>query len=125
MIASIFKDLTIALAVLPIILLPLLLFSGLFVNSQSTPGYLRWIKYISPMFYAFVGEMETEFSGTTLSNCNPRVRNCQGEVALEVFGIQNELPIGVNIVLLCVIFLVLIFAAYFVLLLITKRRYKR
>lgn len=123
--ASIFDDLAVALAVLPVILLPLLLFSGLFVNTNTIPVYFNWIKYISPMFYAFVGMMETEFSGTTLSNCDPKTRDCSGESALRQFNIQNQLPIGVNIVLLCVIFLVLVIAAYLVLLIITKRRFKR
>ena len=123
--ASIFDDLAVALAVLPVILLPLLLFSGLFVNTKTIPVYFNWIKYISPMFYAFVGMMETEFSGTTLSNCDPKTQDCSGESALRQFNIQNQLPIGVNIVLLCVIFLVLVIAAYLVLLIITKRRFKR
>lgn len=125
MIASIFKDLTVALAVMPVILLPLLLFSGLFVNSNTIPVYFNWIKYISPMFYAFVGMMETEFSGRTLNNCNPALRDCGGEAALKTFSIDNQLPIGVNIIFMCVIFIVLVLAAYLVLLIITKRRYKR
>lgn len=114
-----------ALAVLPVILLPLLLFSGLFVNSNSIPVYFNWIKYISPMFYAFVGMMETEFSGSTLRNCNPAERDCRGEAALKAFSVDNQLPIGVNIIFMCVIFVVLVLAAYLVLLFITKRRYKR
>jgi ABC-type multidrug transport system permease subunit len=125
LIASIFKDLTVALAVLPVILLPLLLFSGLFVNTDSIPVYFNWIKYISPMYYAFIGMMETEFSDTDLNNCDAAVRDCSGEAALKAFAIDNQLPIGVNIVFMCVIFVALVLAAYLVLLVITKRRYKR
>jgi ABC-type multidrug transport system permease subunit len=117
--------LAIALAVLPVILLPLLLFSGLFVNTNSIPVYFNWIKYISPMFYAFVGMMKTEFSGRNLSNCDSSTRDCSGESALAQFNIQNQLPIGINIVLLCVIFVALVISAYLVLLFITKRKYKR
>jgi hypothetical protein len=125
LIAAIFDDLTVALAVLPVILLPLLLFSGLFVNTNSIPVYFNWIKYISPMFYAFVGMMETEFSGTNLSNCDTSKQDCTGRAALKAFNIDNQLPIGVNIVFLCVIFVVLVIAAYLVLLVTVRRMYKR
>lgn len=112
MIASIFEDITTALAVLPVILLPLLLFSGLFANTNSTPVWLRWIKYLSPMYYAFVGEMEIEFSGTNRQ-------------ALKVYAIDHELPPGINVVLLCTWFLGLLLMAYLVLWYKTWRRFRR
>lgn len=112
MIAAIFEDITTALAVLPVILLPLLLFSGLFVNTNSTPVWLRWIKYLSPMYYAFVGSMQIEFEG----------RNSE---ALSTYAIGNALPPGVNVVLLVAFFFGLLIAAYLVLWLQTWRRFHK
>ena len=51
--ASIFSSLPIALAVTPLVLLPLMLFSGLFVNQGAIPVSLDWVKYLSPMKYGF------------------------------------------------------------------------
>ena len=42
-----FPDITMALVVLPLILLPLMMFSGLFVIVGSLPVYFAWIKWIS------------------------------------------------------------------------------
>lgn len=56
--ASVFSDLTAALAVTPMVLLPLMIFSGLFVNNSSIPVYFDWIKYISPIKYGFEAMMK-------------------------------------------------------------------
>lgn len=40
-----------ALALVVPILMPLLIFSGFFLNNDSTPVFFLWIKYISWMFY--------------------------------------------------------------------------
>jgi ATP-binding cassette subfamily G (WHITE) protein 1 len=51
--ASLFPQLTIALAVTPMVLLPLMIFAGLLVNSGSIPAYFDWIKWLSPIKYGF------------------------------------------------------------------------
>jgi ATP-binding cassette subfamily G (WHITE) protein 1 len=51
--ASVFPDLKVALALTPMIIMPLMLFSGLFVNNDAIPVYFDWIKYISPVKYGF------------------------------------------------------------------------
>lgn len=115
-----------ATAVLPIVVLPLVLFSGLYANSQSTPGWLRWIKYISPMYYSFVGLARNELQGLTFKNCDPSTQQCSGDAALAQYGFVSGTPsIGLCIILLCVIYLVLIMAAFFVLLYHTQTRYRR
>lgn len=116
-----------ATAVLPIVVLPLVLFSGLYANSQSTPGWLRWLKYVSPMYYCFVGLAKNELSGRTLPNCDEAAGDvCNGDEALARYGFDTGTPsIGLSIILLCTIYLVLIFAAFFVLLYQTRTRYRR
>jgi hypothetical protein len=94
-----------------VFLLPLLLFSGLFANTSSTPAWLRWIKYISPMYYAFLGEMQIEFGVNS--------------PALTFYSLNGQLPPGVNVVLLCAFFLGLLLAAYLVLWLQTWLRFRR
>jgi len=42
-----------ALALAPIIIIPLLIMSGFFVNHNQIPDYLIWIEYISMFRYGF------------------------------------------------------------------------
>ena len=37
----------------PPLILPLMIFSGFFINSDSMPVWLMWLRYLSPMYYAF------------------------------------------------------------------------
>uniref|UniRef100_A0A6T7S652 ABC transporter domain-containing protein n=1 Tax=Hanusia phi TaxID=3032 RepID=A0A6T7S652_9CRYP len=60
-IASIFSDLRITLIAAPPLILPLMIFSGFFINTNSIPPYFNWIKYISPMKYAFEAYALLEF----------------------------------------------------------------
>lgn len=41
-----------ATAVAPLVTMPVILFGGLFVNSDSFPPWLGWVKYTSPVYYA-------------------------------------------------------------------------
>ena len=68
--------------------------------------------------------VENEFGGTTLPNCDPSQENCQGSSALEQLGLAHELPIGVNIILLLVIYVVLIAMAYLALFTLVRKRRK-
>lgn len=65
--ASSAKRVEVALAIAPAILLPLMFFSGFFINSESVPVYFRWIEYISPIKYAFSALMMNEFDGLELA----------------------------------------------------------
>lgn len=47
-------------AVVPIILIPLVLFSGLFKNTGNIPAWLGWIQYISPLKYGYLAFIENE-----------------------------------------------------------------
>jgi hypothetical protein len=67
--------LQVALAVMPMLLLPLMVFGGFFVNTNSIPAYFSWIQYLSPMRYGFIAAAKNEFSGLQI-NCQPG-QNCQ------------------------------------------------
>jgi ABC-type multidrug transport system permease subunit len=39
---------------LPIVLLPIMIFGGLVVNVNNIPVYIRWLQYLSPMRHSFL-----------------------------------------------------------------------
>ncbi len=122
LISSIFDNLQVILAVTPVILLPLLLFSGIFVSSGSLPVYFNWIKYISPIYYAFVGMMQVEFS-SDLPNCNAEEEVCSGSLILDSLGLSSILPMGVNVVLEVVLWAAYTLFAYIALSVSTRMRF--
>ena len=103
------------MAVLPLILLPLLLFSGLFASSEALPSYLSWIQYISPIKYAYNGMVQNEFNGRQIPNCDTAVENCTPERAYTQLGLSTGLGIIPDIVFMIVIYVVLIVGAFIVL----------
>jgi ABC-type multidrug transport system permease subunit len=124
LVACLFDDISIALAVLPVILLPILLFSGLFVNSGTFPVWLGWLQYISPCQYAFTGLVENQFPASAsnlFKNCDPSVEDCTGQGALDRLGLSGKLPLGVNVIFMVVIYVTLVLAAYLVLLATVSR----
>ena len=118
-ISAIFDDVGMALAVLPLFLLPVLLFSGLFVNSGNFPAWLAWLQYGSPVRYSFSGLLQNQFDTYTFNNCN--LQDCSGRRALEQLGFEDDLPPGILIVILSVIYFIFLLAGYFVLLYKTRR----
>lgn len=54
-VGSLFSDAKIASGMLPLIVLPLMLFSGFYKNRGDIPHWIGWIEYISPIKYTFVG----------------------------------------------------------------------
>ena len=62
-IATIAKNVSIALQFAPFCIVPLILFSGLFINSSSIPAYFTWIQYLSPIRYIYQEVYKNEFKG--------------------------------------------------------------
>lgn len=56
------------------VLLPLMLFSGFFLNSDSIPPYFEWISYLSPIKYGFTALAKNEFPGLTF-HCGDQTTN--------------------------------------------------
>ncbi|KAJ3104803.1 ATP-binding cassette sub- G member 1 [Phlyctochytrium planicorne] len=80
--ACTFSSLPIALIASPMILLPLMLFSGLFVNTANIPVWIRWLKYISPIKYSFEGALRSQVSGTPGGDA--LIKNLFGDADLTV-----------------------------------------
>lgn len=60
-IGSLFEDVKVASEVLPIFLLPLMIFSGYFVNRDNIWDGVAWIEYISPFKYGFSSHVRNIF----------------------------------------------------------------
>ncbi|KAJ3086462.1 ATP-binding cassette sub- G member 1, partial [Quaeritorhiza haematococci] len=92
--ASVTPSLPMALSMTPIILMPLMLFSGLLVNQDNIPAYFNWIKYISPMKYGFEGAFKNEYYGLTLPNpTEPFGPNVSGESYIKNVGLDDGITI--------------------------------
>lgn len=58
---SLFKDAKRASAMTPVLLLPLMMFSGLYNKLDSIPRWISWLQYISPFRYGLHGALLNEF----------------------------------------------------------------
>jgi ABC-type multidrug transport system ATPase subunit/ABC-type multidrug transport system permease subunit/cbb3-type cytochrome oxidase subunit 3 len=70
MIASSTKSATTAMAITPIVLAPLLIFAGFFINSDTIPKWLQWIQYVSMFYWGFKALSVSQYVGLTLV-CTP------------------------------------------------------
>lgn len=88
------------IASVAMILFPFSLYGGIFIIPADIPGYLRWLVYLNPVYYAFTSAMQISYNP-----CNPNtdVSLCQKTVAFRIYGIDDALPAGVNLALLVVV----------------------
>jgi ABC-type multidrug transport system permease subunit len=56
-----------SLIITPIVLIPMLIFGGFFINSNSIPTWLAWIRYISIFYYGFAALMISQYTNLTLT----------------------------------------------------------
>ncbi|KNE64090.1 hypothetical protein AMAG_09152 [Allomyces macrogynus ATCC 38327] len=116
--ACAFDDITVALAIVPLVMIPLMLFSGLFLNSANIPVFLDWIKYISPIKYGFVGMTKNEFTGLKVcpnESDSPILRRvgCQpGEATITNLGFDDQGSIVFNVLILVALWVGLVFLSY-------------
>lgn len=120
LISSLIDDLSLALTVSPLIILPLVLVSGIFV--ATLPPYLVWLKYISPVYYSFSGMIQTEFS-RDFPNCDSSIQDCSGDIAFTQLAYDVVFSPGVCVVFLVTIYVVL-WVGGFVALYFGARRYR-
>lgn len=98
-ISIIAPNLEVALGLSIPVMMPVLLFSGFFLNNDSTPSYFVWIKYISWMFYANesinsilwrnYGDIPCTIAKSPNSTCTPQ--NCfkNGDMVLNFLGFAD------------------------------------
>lgn len=61
LLGSAIKDAKLVSIMIPIFILPFVLFSGFYKNRDDLPVWLGWIEYISPMKYSFLSFVRNEF----------------------------------------------------------------
>ncbi|MEW5318451.1 MAG: hypothetical protein WDW38_009672 [Sanguina aurantia] len=101
-------------AVMPMVMMPLMIFSGFFVNMDSLHPYFHWIPYISPMRYGFIVLAQNEFSGLVI-NCSPEQKcapGYSGESVISLLGFDSVGGIEQNLGILFAMMCGLIFLAY-------------
>ncbi|OQR83097.1 ATP-binding Cassette (ABC) Superfamily, partial [Achlya hypogyna] len=74
-----------------LIILPFLIFGGLFINTNNVPVYFRWLEFISPMKYAFRGMSRAYWSSIDEIPCDRLVETCSA-----VTGAQVLANLGLN-----------------------------
>ncbi|KAI9593459.1 P-loop containing nucleoside triphosphate hydrolase protein [Syncephalis fuscata] len=99
--ASFFNELSVALAVVPTIILPMMIFGGLFANVSTIPVWIRWFKWLSLMKYGFVAFAKNEFQGLTVG-CGDDVPAAacipmDGQTVIKNLGIEDQGSVWLNI----------------------------
>lgn len=94
-----------------------ILFGGLFITADTIPVFLRWIRYLSFVKYAFAATMQTEYQNRALdlSTCTPSFCPTSGDDALQFYDIA-DLPYWANFIILLVLIFGMRLLAYFILL---------
>jgi len=120
-----FKDLFEAVQIIPIVVIPLTVFSGYLITNASGPKFLDWIRYFSPIFYGYVALAKNEFPGLVFS-CNPSQMSrtpdgkwfcpfTYGDDVINFLEFENEPSTDANLGVLLVFYCVLVLVAYFAL----------
>ncbi|OLY78091.1 ATP-binding cassette sub-family G member 2 [Smittium mucronatum] len=68
--STFFDDLSVALAILPLILIIPMIFSGFLVNSGDTMDWIGWLQWISPIKYAFTIVSTNQLRGYVINGQN-------------------------------------------------------
>ena len=98
---GLFSRIEAALAAMPMILMPMIVFGGLLVNLSTVPIYFRWIKHISPVKRAFVALSRNEFEHDEI-----------GRKALERYSLDKEPSLWHEVWILSIMYAILIILAF-------------
>jgi ATP-binding cassette subfamily G (WHITE) protein 1 len=116
--ASAFPHIGVAMGIMPLLFIPMMVFSGLMVNLKDITPVLSWIQWISPIKYAFAALTLNEFSGLQFQGA--RFQN--GDQVLDSFGITpSPFDLAGNILMQLLFYLACLILAYIVLQRITRK----
>ncbi|KAF1325624.1 Atp-binding protein, partial [Globisporangium splendens] len=86
-----------------VVILPLLIFGGLFLNSDDVPVCFVWIQYISPIKYGFEAMMKIYWKEIASIPCNEAIENCvalNGTQVLQNYSMSSGSTFGDAMLLL-------------------------
>lgn len=124
------KDSTVAVTLVPVTVVPFFIFSGLLLNSKTTPSYFVWAEYISYLRYGFQIVMKNEFEHLSfgcetdeLISIGGNATRCPIETGNEYLKSleMDDISIGNNFVVLLAFWLGMRLLAYVCLLILAKK----
>eukprot|EP00668_Euglena_longa_P010990 GGOE01013334.1.p1 GENE.GGOE01013334.1~~GGOE01013334.1.p1 ORF type:complete len:710 (-),score=241.62 GGOE01013334.1:918-2837(-) len=87
-ISALAPSISVALALSPAVMLPLVLFAGYFSPGSAMPDWCAWMKYVTFYYYAFGAAVKNEFTGETFT-CSSPPCYLTGEAVLERYSFQD------------------------------------
>ena len=73
----------------PLVIIVFLIFGGNLANSNTITWILRWIQYISIVFYSYQALCQNEFTGNYYGVQNDSKTIVPGEFYLDLYGLEN------------------------------------
>ncbi|KAJ1673538.1 hypothetical protein EV182_005036, partial [Spiromyces aspiralis] len=113
--ACFFVDLPLAVAVIPLLVIPFMTFGGMMVNPGYLPGFIKWCQWISPIKYGYAALSINQFTGLTYQGTDI------GAPILEDMGL-GRFGIAANIGFILMFFAIFTAQAYFSLIHLVKNQ---
>jgi ABC-type multidrug transport system permease subunit len=88
-VASISPTVQISEIIGPLVIVIFLIFGGNLANSNEITWILRWIQYISIVFYSYQALAQNEFTGNFYGVQNDSKTIVPGEFYLDLYGLEN------------------------------------
>jgi ATP-binding cassette subfamily G (WHITE) protein 1 len=120
--ASVFKTVEVALVILPLLLIPMMIFSGLMINNKTIPVYFKWIRYVSPTQYAYTAAMKNEYTGDLVVGKSMAGTSITGNQLLKEMAMDEDLDVWGNVIALLISYIVLLSASFVALYFISRRK---